>query len=469
MPSLPCTPEGETLRSLIAQNLRADLSQYLRGVARATVLGVALAACNTSHAGPGDGGTDAEADTAVLADGAPPSPPPPHLPMFCDPANVDYFDGIAPELASFKALIGSELGYGYDAPIFYEVVSTEGEECAGAMDPAGCGDELTRLLSDTRERALVFTDVDGAHVITSPEEALAMLGGEVTTAGGAALLVHLGGYDVRCVAPSTTVPGGFDVLGVMEVGGGATCMATVTEARLAVDPDGSMREVDSVSYDRVTCPVGRRPAGLAPAAERESVTPVADLFAEITRLEASAVAAFDLMIDELTELGAPPSLIDAAREAREDEVRHTESMGELSRVYGAEPAEAVVGTPKKRSAFEIALENAVEGCVRETYGALVAAHQALKAHDPRVARTMAVVADDEIRHAELSWAVASWLEPRLTDEERAQIRQAKRLAIWELSQAASTPTDDSIIRLAGMPDCAAHAAMVARLAEDIWS
>ncbi|NIS36796.1 MAG: ferritin-like domain-containing protein, partial [Actinobacteria bacterium] len=38
-----------------------------------------------------------------------------------------------------------------------------------------------------------------------------------------------------------------------------------------------------------------------------------------------------------------------------------------------------------RTAYEIALENAVEGCVRETFGALVGAHQALRASDPSIA------------------------------------------------------------------------------------
>jgi rubrerythrin len=308
---------------------------------------------------------------------------------------------------------------------------------------------------------------DGFQVITSAGEVLALIGGEVVTPGGAALIAHMHGYRVQCVASSTDVPGGFDALGMVSDSG--TCETFTTQSRLSVSPEGSVAEVESVSSTRITCPVGRRPAGLAPPATTQKTTPVADLFAEIARLEASAVAAFDVMIGELTELGAPPVLVTAARRARADEVRHTEMMGEICRAYGVEPMAPEIAAPQRRTPFEIALENAVEGCVRETYGSLVAAHQALKAMDPRVARAMEIIADDEIRHAELSWALAAWLEPRLSDEERARIEAAKRLAVAELAEAARETLDESIVRLAGMPDPPSHAAMIAQLATDIWA
>jgi hypothetical protein len=121
-------------------------------------------------------------------------------------------------------------------------------------------------------------------------------------------------------------------------------------------------------------------------------------------------------------------------------------------------------------AYEIALENAVEGCVRETYGALVAAHQALHAQDPRIAAAMEVVAADEIRHAELSWALAGWLEPQLTEEERAAIADAKRAAILELRRdTVSTPLHQSVVRLAGLPTPDVGAALMSSLTRDLWA
>jgi hypothetical protein len=48
----------------------------------------------------------------------------------------------------------------------------------------------------------------------------------------------------------------------------------------------------------------------------------------------------------------------------------------------------------------------------ETYGASLAHHQALCARDPQVRAVMTAIAEDETRHAALSWQVAHWLELR---------------------------------------------------------
>ena len=61
------------------------------------------------------------------------------------------------------------------------------------------------------------------------------------------------------------------------------------------------------------------------------------------------------------------------------------------------------------SLFDLAVENMREGCVQETYGALLASYQALCTRDPEVRETMRSVAADETAHAELSWDLAAWL------------------------------------------------------------
>lgn len=50
----------------------------------------------------------------------------------------------------------------------------------------------------------------------------------------------------------------------------------------------------------------------------------------------------------------------------------------------------------------LALENAVEGCVRETFGALCGGYQAARAADPVVRRTLAQITRDETTHALVS-------------------------------------------------------------------
>jgi hypothetical protein len=70
----------------------------------------------------------------------------------------------------------------------------------------------------------------------------------------------------------------------------------------------------------------------------------------------------------------------------------------------------VAPAPPARSLEELAVENAVEGCVRETYGALTAIWQARTAKDPSVAAAVRRIARDETRHAALSWANQRSLE-----------------------------------------------------------
>ncbi|MEO8874282.1 MAG: ferritin-like domain-containing protein, partial [Polyangiaceae bacterium] len=88
-------------------------------------------------------------------------------------------------------------------------------------------------------------------------------------------------------------------------------------------------------------------------------------------LEAVSVHAFDRLEHELHAHGAQADLLLDARRARRDEERHTAMMTKLAARHGtyAQMPAAPKPTPI-RSLVEIALENAVEGCVRETYGAL---------------------------------------------------------------------------------------------------
>jgi hypothetical protein len=61
---------------------------------------------------------------------------------------------------------------------------------------------------------------------------------------------------------------------------------------------------------------------------------------------------------------------------------------------------------RARSLDAVACENAVEGCVHETFGAAVAVMQSERAREPSCRDAMKRIAADEIRHAELAWAVA---------------------------------------------------------------
>jgi hypothetical protein len=200
------------------------------------------------------------------------------------------------------------------------------------------------------------------------------------------------------------------------------------------------------------CPGGRRPASLLESPSIEQGLVVGDYFAQASRLEAASIPAFQVLAAELRAHRAPAALVKAARRSAQDEVRHTHATSALARRYGAEPIRPSFGaTPSERPLEAIAIENAVEGCVRETYGALVALWQARTAQDPVVAAAMAPIAADETRHAELAWEVAAWAEPRLSPAARHRIDAARVTALRELAIEASRPLHPALVSLAGLP------------------
>jgi hypothetical protein len=110
--------------------------------------------------------------------------------------------------------------------------------------------------------------------------------------------------------------------------------------------------------------------------------------------------------------------------------RLARSRGALARLPEL-PAER---TAPPRPLFEVALENAVEGCVRETYGAVVGLVEAQTSADASLRRAMRSIAVDECRHAELAWAVHAWAMARLHAEERRRVKDAMREAVAEIAK-----------------------------------
>ncbi len=208
----------------------------------------------------------------------------------------------------------------------------------------------------------------------------------------------------------------------------------------------------------VTCPGclgggGRRPRGLLRA--RAGCAPTAEgaYFARMAHDEAASVHAFRRMRDELLAHGAPPALRRAAARAIRDEERHARAMARHARARGATVPKPRVRGSAVRTLEAIARENAVEGCVNETFGALIAAFQAEHAPSAALRRAFARIAADEARHAALSWAVARWAEGRLDARARARVAAARARAVHALrGQAAASPFDAAV----GRPDPAAR-------------
>lgn len=198
-------------------------------------------------------------------------------------------------------------------------------------------------------------------------------------------------------------------------------------------PRETLVHAEYVIYEE--CSAGRRPPGLLPAKAREG-SPVGVWLAEVARMEAASVPAFVLLARDLIAVGAPAAMVRAAIAAAEDEVRHAQVMTALARRHGVEPGAVELVATAPRGLHALALDNAVEGCVREAFAALCATHQAAAARDAGLRDAFARIAIDETRHAALAFAIDAWIAPRLDAAVRADVARARRAAFEELAAAA---------------------------------
>jgi hypothetical protein len=118
---------------------------------------------------------------------------------------------------------------------------------------------------------------------------------------------------------------------------------------------------------------------------------------------------------------------------------------------GAEPVHHDFAPGSVRSLFEIALENAREGCVAETWAALVAHVQAQRAPTARARRQFRRIAADETRHAGLAWDLHRQLSDALGEPEREKL--AAGLSQFIDALAAGTALDSCVERVSqvGLP------------------
>jgi hypothetical protein len=199
-----------------------------------------------------------------------------------------------------------------------------------------------------------------------------------------------------------------------------------------------------ISYYCGACGVGRIPEGTEPCTRGRSV---GERLAMQAYYEAVSVIAFERLADALEREGAPTSLVRRARRAAAEEDRHAAIFRALAEQNGA-AVRAPMLEEEAPSLLDLAIENAREGCVRETHGALVVLHQSRHAKTPEIREAFAMIADDEIAHAALSQDLATWFETRLTLHEQAIVARARRDAARALRDAAA---QDPLDEFLGMP------------------
>ena len=112
----------------------------------------------------------------------------------------------------------------------------------------------------------------------------------------------------------------------------------------------------------------------------------------------------------------------------------------------------------------VAAENAVEGCVRESYGAAVAAFQGECAGDLAVRRTMRAIARDEAQHAALGWDIDAWAVSRLSRAHRARLDEIREQARAALAGSLQQPVPAEVSSILGVPPAPAAARLAAAIA-----
>jgi hypothetical protein len=216
-----------------------------------------------------------------------------------------------------------------------------------------------------------------------------------------------------------------------------------------------------------SCAVGRRPADLRdePA---EHGDPVGIALADMARIEAASVHAFRRLEKVLSELDAPASLRARARSAARDEIRHARIVSRIARARGAKHRRILVDREAVPTTYALALENAVEGCVKETLGVAYLAHQASHAEDPELRTMAASLYEDELAHATLSWDLVAFFDAHLDEAQRATLRAAQTRALEEVVEEASSLHHD-VRKAFGIPSGEIVARMVEGLRTTLYA
>jgi len=129
------------------------------------------------------------------------------------------------------------------------------------------------------------------------------------------------------------------------------------------------------------------------------------------RAEHASVPAFRRLEQQLLAVGAPAALVGRCEAAARDEIRHARRCFALARAYsGIDWTAGSLPTPEPEPVdlTSLAIESLVDGCIGEGIAADVARAGAARAADPVIRESLAMIADDEAVHAELSWDILAF-------------------------------------------------------------
>jgi len=140
-----------------------------------------------------------------------------------------------------------------------------------------------------------------------------------------------------------------------------------------------------------------------------------ELWLLTARMEHASVAAFSQLSLHLSALGAPARLLIATHRAALEEIRHAEQCFAIARAitgvaHTAGPIVALLdrGGGSPIDLTRLAIGSLVDGCLAEGIASDVARQSSVKAEEPTIRATLAMIAREEAGHAELAWEVLGW-------------------------------------------------------------
>jgi hypothetical protein len=350
-----------------------------------------------------------------------------------------------------------------------QLVGQSGTPCASASDAAACKNKLAAITANAgwdgyaggqfapARRYFAYTRGNEVGVATDLAGFRTVFGA-VDTLEEAALIATLQDYRLKCDGPHAWREGSTSRLRMLHATDW-TCPSDAEDRMIRVGADGAIEIISQEKNGEPFGCAGRRFEGFAPTAS--DARSVGEWLAQTAQLEAASVPAFERLARELAAHGAPKRLVLAAERAREDEVRHAAAMTAHALRHGASVSSIAVPALPVRPLLEIAIENAVEGCVREAFAALVAHFQAARAATPALRETFAKIAEDETRHAALAHDCDEWLLEKLTPAERARVFEARARALRDLRVDLVSSPDPVSARVLGLPDATSALTLLA--------
>ncbi|WAS97795.1 ferritin-like domain-containing protein [Nannocystis punicea] len=128
--------------------------------------------------------------------------------------------------------------------------------------------------------------------------------------------------------------------------------------------------------------------------------------------EHASIASFARFVLQLLAVGAPAELVMAAQQAMADEIVHARACYALAGAYAQHPIGPgpldVTDALGPTDLTAVAVATVREGCINETLAALAAELGSAHAQDPTIRATLARIAADERRHAQLAWQFVQW-------------------------------------------------------------